>query len=206
MSFPRWLLVLALSLAAGTAAADGGQVVLRQSAGDWIITMLAQPVPLRAGPTDLSVLVQDHDGAPILEAEVQLLLRAPDPSLHAPDSSLRAPDPSLHVPDPLSLHPDLDRTLRVPTDSTSANRLFREVRLDLTRAGTWQVEVEVTHSGARAVIDSELEVGEPLGDARRHWMAIALGPLGAVLIALHQVRASRMQKRSPSTGRPAVAS
>lgn len=170
MSWLRGTLLLALLLVAESAAGDGGQVVLRESQGDWIISLLAHPVPLRAGPAALRVLVQDRDGTPVVDAEVQLLLRGP----------------GLHHP------------LRIRAQPEAANRLFREVRVELARSGTWEVEVRVTTPTQRALIDTELQVGEPLGNARRYWGAIALGPLGALVIALHQARVIRSQRTKRS--------
>ena len=50
--------------------ADGGAVQFRRQTGPVIITLFSAPVPLRAGPADLSVLVQNaRDGSPILNAK-----------------------------------------------------------------------------------------------------------------------------------------
>ena len=55
------LLVVCL-LCGGTnrsAHADGGQVRLTQRHGDMQITVFTSPSPLRAGPVDVSVCIQD---------------------------------------------------------------------------------------------------------------------------------------------------
>jgi hypothetical protein len=45
----------------------GGEVRLMEKAGPFVITVFSDPTPLRVGPVDLSVLVQDRDsGRPIL--------------------------------------------------------------------------------------------------------------------------------------------
>ena len=55
--------------------ADGGVIVLKQEQGAYVVTVFAEPVPLRAGPVDLSVLVQDKETlAPVLDADVSVKL------------------------------------------------------------------------------------------------------------------------------------
>lgn len=64
----RFLLFLAMSL---PAFADGGTVQLRQDSGPFTITVFTTPAPLRAGPADASIMIQDrNDHQPILDAEV----------------------------------------------------------------------------------------------------------------------------------------
>src|SRR5262245_15441275 len=54
----------------------GGEVRLTEKAGPFVITVFSDPTPLRVGPVDLSVMVQDGDsGRPILDAEVTVRLQ-----------------------------------------------------------------------------------------------------------------------------------
>src|SRR5262249_9718887 len=53
------------------ALADGGSVLLSQKTGDYRITVFGSPSPFRAGPVDISVLVQDAiTGQPLPQARV----------------------------------------------------------------------------------------------------------------------------------------
>ncbi len=62
------LLVAALLAFSSRAQADGGLVALHQEAGPFVVTVFAAPGPLRAGPVDISVLVQDRaSGQPVLD-------------------------------------------------------------------------------------------------------------------------------------------
>jgi len=68
----RRLLIL-FALPASPLFADGGAVQLQQQAGPFLVTVFAAPVPARAGPVDLSVLVQDRTSlSPVLDAVVSL--------------------------------------------------------------------------------------------------------------------------------------
>src|SRR5262245_45077115 len=51
-----WLALLALPASAG---ADGGAVVYTSRVGDYDITVFANPSPIRVGPVDLSLYIQD---------------------------------------------------------------------------------------------------------------------------------------------------
>ena len=56
------------------ARADGGAVRLRQRAGGYQIAVFTSPTPFRAGPVDVSVLVQDAaTGECVPEAQVTVL-------------------------------------------------------------------------------------------------------------------------------------
>src|SRR3954466_8251867 len=60
------------------ARADGGAVRLRQRAGGYQIAVFTSPTPFRAGPVDVSVLVQDAaTGECVPEAQVTVCLKAP---------------------------------------------------------------------------------------------------------------------------------
>ena len=74
----RLVLVAALLLAPSSLLrADGGAVRLRERAGGYQITVFTLPTPLRAGPVDVSVLVQDAaTGECVPEARVTVRLTA----------------------------------------------------------------------------------------------------------------------------------
>jgi hypothetical protein len=63
----------ALILLAPALFADGGAVLSRQESGPFVITVFAAPVPLRAGPIDMSVMIQDRVALqPVLDAAVSI--------------------------------------------------------------------------------------------------------------------------------------
>ena len=70
------LLVAALLAFSSRAQADGGFVELHQEVGPFVVTVFSAPGPLRAGPVDISVLVQDRaSGQPVLDGEVLVCLK-----------------------------------------------------------------------------------------------------------------------------------
>jgi hypothetical protein len=68
-------MVLLLLSAAPPVFSDGGAMQARQETGAFVITVFVAPVPLRAGPIDLSLLLQDRITLnPILDAQVWVQL------------------------------------------------------------------------------------------------------------------------------------
>jgi hypothetical protein len=67
-------LMYALAVLAAPLFGDGGAVLSRQESGPFVITVFA-PLPIRAGPVDVTVLVQTRSALePVLDANVSILL------------------------------------------------------------------------------------------------------------------------------------
>src|SRR5437016_2241901 len=64
-----------VTLSPSHARADGGTVRLSERQGNYRLTVLTAPTPLRAGPVDVSVLIQDiATGEPA--SNVQVMIKA----------------------------------------------------------------------------------------------------------------------------------
>jgi hypothetical protein len=143
------LLVVAwLSLGCGSAAVrgDGGTVRLRERQGAYEITVFTAPTPFRAGPVDISVLVQDAgSGEPVPEARVTVTLKA---------------------------RPDRTGLRQEATHAAATNKLLRSAVFELPWAGLW--EAEVTIAGGRnegrgeEKVHFAVEAAEPLP----HWVSL----------------------------------
>jgi hypothetical protein len=162
MRAPRLPLVwlLALLVLPAPARGDAGAVVLREERGAVVVTLLAGPTPLRAGPVDFDVLVQSRaSGDPVLDSGAALRLEGPGPG---------------------------DRLEDVARPGVGGNPLFQGARLVLG-PGTWRVQVRVRDAaGAEQTLHASLEVAPPQAPARRYWPFIAAAPAGLALLALHQ--------------------
>src|SRR5262249_22373888 len=77
------LRVLALALRPCAAHGDGGAVRLAQQAGPYRVTVFTAPTPLRAGPVDVSVFVQDGAGAALPDVTVRVTLTRGGETLEA---------------------------------------------------------------------------------------------------------------------------
>jgi hypothetical protein len=133
----HWLLsLLVAALLCGSARGDGGTVRCSEVHGDYRITVFTSPAPLRAGPIDVSILVQDKatdKPVPDVEAEVTL-------------TPLGRPGPSLSQP---------------ATRGTATNKLFHAALFELPSAGSWQVEAVVTGAGQSATCRFVVEAAAP---------------------------------------------
>ncbi len=117
--------------------ADGGMVRLSERRGDYRITVFTSPNPLRAGPVDVSVFVQDATtGEPISGAQITVRARA------------RAyPDESLIYP---------------ATIEAATNKLFQAAAFDLPEAGWWDVAIKVEGLREPVEVYFEMEADQPL--------------------------------------------
>jgi len=145
--------------------ADGGTLRLCQRAGNYQVAVFTSPTPLRAGPVDLSVLVQDPtSGECALGAEVRVRLTA-----------VRS-----------------GRMLEYPATSAAAtNKLFQAAVFELPEAGVWDVEVSVQGSQGPASAHFPLEAGEPLPRWLDLWPWYTWPALAVALFSLYRVLARR---------------
>src|SRR5262245_6074967 len=98
--------------------ADGGAVRLSQREGNYQITVLTAPTPLRAGPIDVSVLVQTADtNALVSDAKVTV-------------NATRRGHPGQAVS-------------HLATTEEATNKLFRAANFELHHPGSWEFEVTI---------------------------------------------------------------
>jgi hypothetical protein len=117
------------------ARADGGAVRLREQAGAYEIAVFTSPTPFRAGPVDISVLVQDAaTGAYLPEARVTVRLTA------------RGSGELLEYP---------------ATAETATNKLYRAAEFKLPEPGWWDVAVAVEGPHDPALLQFEIQADEP---------------------------------------------
>lgn len=170
----NWLsTALLLSATAAYARADGGDLRLSQQRGQMRITVLTSPAPLRVGPAEVSVLVQDaQTGRALVDLPVRVRLR-PSHERHA----------GTDVP---------------ATTEAATNKLLCVAPVDFSEPGSWHIEVLVREAGEELLIAFDAEVA-PAPPAWMElglwigWPAIAIG-----LFAVHQLLVyHQRQCRSP---------
>jgi hypothetical protein len=152
------------------AGADGGSMLLSGTIGVYRITVLAAPTPFRAGPVDISVLVQDSlTGEPMPDAQVTVRMTRPGP--HALEYSA--------------------------TREAATNKLFRAAQFELPEPGRWDVQVQVEGSHGPepglgpVVIRGEVEAAQRLPRWQEIWPWIGWPALAIVLFGIHQVSERR---------------
>jgi hypothetical protein len=155
------LILPALAILAQAAAwADGGTVLLRQEAGDLVITVFASPSPLSVGPVDISLLIQDRNGLePALGADVSLLLRNDDSGVE-----LQAR----------------------PTREQARNKLLYAAPVTFSEPGKWQIAVTVRRNGEETNAAGTLDVAPAPGKSASYAAYIAFPPVMIVLFVIRE--------------------
>ncbi len=146
-------------LFAGAAFGDGGLVRVSEPAGPFQVTVFSSPTPLRAGPVDVSVFVQDGDGAAVLDAAVDLRLQ------HADGAA------------PIAV---------AATRAQATNKLLYAALFDLPAPGTWRVAVAVRAPAGSGSVSFTAAVAPPPPRWQTFWPWLVLAPIGTALLALHQ--------------------
>jgi hypothetical protein len=162
----RLALVPALLLAPSSLLrADGGAVRLSQRAGGYQIAVFTSPTPFRAGPVDVSVLVQDAaTGECVPEARVTVRLTAPGDG----------------------------RVLEVPaTTEAATNKLFRAAEFRLPEPGQWDVAVAVEGPHGPALVRFGVQADEPPPRWLDLWPWFGWPAAAVALFGVHRVLVRR---------------
>jgi hypothetical protein len=147
------------------AKADGGAVRLRGRAGGYEVAVFTSPTPLRAGPVDVSVLVQDAaTRACVPDVRVSVRLTGPG-----------AGDP-LEYP---------------ATEEAATNKLLRAAVFQLPEPGEWDIEVAIEGPRGPALVRFRVQAEEPLPRWRDLWPWFCWPALIVALFAVHRMRARR---------------
>jgi hypothetical protein len=155
-------LLAALLLTPIAARGDGGVVRVREASGPFLITIFTAPDPLRAGPLDVSVLVQDRkSGEPVLDATVDLALRPLD------DASSQFAVRASH--------------------EKATNKLLQAAILEIPVAGRWRLHVDVQRGRDEATGVTELHAAPPPPRLAAIWPYLLLPPFAIAVFALHQM-------------------
>lgn len=158
-----WRLVLLLAAAllafSSRAQADGGLVALHQEAGPFVVTVFTAPGPLRAGPVDISVLVQDRaSGQPVLDGEVLVRLKSPGAITPAERATREA----------------------------AQNKLLYCALINLPEAGQWELEVTIKQGNEKASILGQVSAAARTPFLLSYWRSLSLPPIVIAVFALNQ--------------------
>lgn len=154
---------------ASPAFADGGTVILHRDAGPFAVTLFAPGIPLQAGQTDLSVLVQDRQSGEVLfdpEVDVTAMQTGQSPELKGGSSQ---------APIPVRL-----------THAMATNRLLQAANVRFSRPGTWLIDLNVRQGTKAATLSTELSIEPNRSRARMVWFYLLLPVAIILLFAAHQ--------------------
>ena len=172
-------------LAAVCCHADGGGVIARQMVNGLLVTVLASPMPLRAGPVDVSVLVQNGEKT-VLDAAVDVAWHS------APNS------PPDWLPPCCTLDSGTERIPAVRAHSN--NKFLYSAIVPVTSAGPSELVIDVSSGGRKASVLCPVEVTRALPPALAYWPWLVFPPVAIAGFALHQSLA-RSKQAGGKTGR-----
>lgn len=169
LTIRRLTVLLILGAYCARANADGGQIRVSRHDGDYVVTVFTSPTPLRAGPIDVSVLVQNaNTGTALADASVTVSLASSDP-----------------------LFPPI-RT--VATNAAATNKLLQAAVVELPAAGVWQVDVECAlPDKSPCTILFSMDAAEPLPAWLSVWPWFSWPVVVVLLFALHRWLVARRQ-------------
>lgn len=141
------------------ATADGGALQFTRSAGLFTITVFTTPSPLRAGPVDISLMIQSSDNQqPVLDCVANVQLRK--------EGSRSIGSEATH--------------------QVSQNKLFYAASMNVTESGVWELEVTIWHGDASANVSGPITVAPSNPVLYGYWRSLAVPPLFILLFALNQ--------------------
>jgi hypothetical protein len=170
----HWSLVIGFVLltAMHWARADGGAVLAQQISGPYRITLFGSPAPLRAGPADLSVLIQDvQTGEAVLNPEVGIQVQAT-----SNDGG------EAWLPPCCSMKTGVSTTVTA-THEAAQNKLLYAANTVIPSSGPHKILVRL--DGADA-LSAPVEIAPPLSPVTNYWTYLAFPPLAIVGFALNQ--------------------
>ncbi|PQO44106.1 hypothetical protein [Blastopirellula marina] len=146
-------------------AADGGKLQLRREVGPYQVTIFTSPTPLRPGPVDLSVLVQDQSGKIVNDADIEFQLKSESGAL----------------------------LLQPATQAAATNKLLQSAKFVLPEGGVWQVETRIA-GDATVHVDFEFAAYETHSDSiTAGWMLLL--PLAAITLFIARERLLQRRPR-----------
>jgi hypothetical protein len=152
--------------------ADGGALRVSERAGNYRIAVFTAPTPVRAGPVDVSVLVQDvTTGECLSETRVSVQLTRADSGyvLHGP-----------------------------ATTAVATNKLFHAAVFELPEPGWWQVAVAVEGRHGPASVRFGILADEPLPRWVELWPWFGWPVLAVALFGVHRILVRKPRATSPS--------
>ncbi len=153
------------------ALADGGALRLSEQKGNYQIAVFTAPTPLRAGPVDVSALVQNAS------------THEPVSDLHVIVKAVRLDRPGVVI-------------RRTATNEAATNKLFQAAMLDLTEPGWWHLEVSLDGPLGTTEVDFDMEAAKPLPKYFALWKWLTWPVLPILLFGAHQFLARRTIHRS----------
>jgi hypothetical protein len=162
------LLLAIIGFARLEAQADGGAVQFGKSAGPFVITVFTTPTPLRAGPVDISLMIQSRENQqPVLDCQTLV---------------------QLHKEGAMSISAEA-------THETAHNKLFYGAQVKIPEPGPWELDVAIKQGDVSIDVAGEIIIASAKPVFLVYWRSLALPPLIISLFAMNQWLKRRNRQR-----------
>jgi hypothetical protein len=141
------------------ARGDGGVIQMTKTTDIFVITVYTASSPLRAGPADISVLIQTRENSePVLNAQVLIRLHKENGVMITAQA----------------------------TPASAQNKLLYAATMNIPEAGQWEMEVIIRQGDKTVSIAETIVVAPSRSVLHSHWQNLALPPLVVFLFVLTQ--------------------
>jgi len=160
-------IVVACVLSVTGAQADGGAAQFTKSAGPFVITVFTTPSPLRAGPVDISLMIQNRENQqPVLDCLAQVQV--------SKDGATSIGSEATH--------------------QAAQNKLLYAAQVKIPESGLWELEAAIKCGDDSANVNGSLSVAPSSPVLLVYWRSLALPPVFISLFALNQWLKRRSNK------------
>jgi hypothetical protein len=165
----RLLPVFVFFLSPSLAAADGGTIRLSEHRGNYQITVFTAPTPLRAGPVDISVFIQNAVSLePVSAVKVTI-------------NATRRGSPDVVIDHPA-------------TTDAATNKLYYAATFDLPDPGWYSLEVSISGTLGDAQVHFDLDAAEPVPAWLAMWPWVGWPALVILSFGIHQLLVRRRSR------------
>lgn len=153
------LIATCLSTVTSSVRADGGTVLWQRTTGRFQITLFTAQMPLRRGPVDLSVMLEEAgETRPIVDARVFI-----------------------------QLENEAGKIVRAEaTHQQARNKLLYCSLINLPEAGHWKMKLIIERGDERAEVLDDLMVANPQPMLFSYWKVMAFPPILIMLFIINQ--------------------
>lgn len=157
------------------ALADGGVVIAREELDGMVATVFASPAPLRAGPVDVSVMLQKAGtNEAVLDTAVQVAWVPPKEGA----AGLEWLPPCCSM--------DAAEGWQPATRGHSQNKMLYSAFVPIKSAGPSQLAFRIAGGEQMQEFVVNLQVGPPASPMTAYWMWLAFPPVAIVAFGVHQ--------------------
>jgi len=151
--------VIACMARATETKADGGALQFTRSAAPFVIAVFTTPSPLRAGPVDISLMIQSSENQqPVLDCVAHVQLRKEGARSIGSEATHRV----------------------------AQNKLFYAAPMNVTQSGVWELEVAISQGNNSASVTGSITVAPSNPVLLGYWRSLAVPPVFISLFALNQ--------------------